>query len=150
MVYNTIMDVISRKSLTILRVFLGICFVWFGVLKLFAVSYTLGILQSALLPAIGQSQMFGFVIALIEIAIGISFLINKWDRIAAMVMVIYVAILTIPVLVTQGFDPRFPVLSIVGESAMKNLILVAGGLVLLSDKNAPTTIDRDLKTEKST
>ncbi len=143
------MDIISRKSLTILRVSLGICFVWFGVLKLFAVSYTLGILQSALPSVIGQSQMFGFIVALVEIAIGISFLINKWDRIASLAMVILVAILTIPVLVTQGFDPRFPVLSIVGESAMKNLILIAGGFVLLSDKNAPTTIDRDLNKEKT-
>ncbi len=144
------MDVISRKSLTILRITLGFCFVWFGVLKLFAVSYTLGILQSALPSVIGQSQMFGFLIAVIEIAIGISFLINKWDRIASLVMVISVAILTIPVLITQGFDPRFPVLSIVGESTLKNLVLVAAGFVLLSDKNSSTTIDRDLKKEKST
>ncbi len=143
------MDVISKKSLTILRVSLGICFVWFGVLKLFAVSYTLGILQSVLPSVLGHSQMFGFLVALIEIAIGISFLINKWDRIAALAMVIFVTIITVPILVTQGFDPRFPVLSIVGESAMKNLILIAGGLVLLSDKSVSTTIDRDLKKEKS-
>ncbi|HUQ85868.1 MAG TPA: DoxX family membrane protein [Candidatus Limnocylindrales bacterium] len=142
------MDIISRKSLSILRVSLGICMLWFGVLKLFAVSSSLGILQSSVPPVLGQSVMFGFLVALTEIWIGISFLINKMDRLASLVTVIYLSISTVLLLIIHGFDPRFPVLSIVGESVLKNLVLIAGSLVLLSEKNPATTIDRDLKYEK--
>ncbi len=93
--------------------------------------------------------MFGFLIALIEIAIGISFLINKLDRIASFATVIYLFVSTLIILIIYGFDPRFPVLSIVGESVLKNLVLISACLVLLSEKNPTTTIERDLKQSKS-
>jgi uncharacterized membrane protein YkgB len=37
-------------------------------------------------------------------------------------------------MITRGFDPRFPILSYEGEFAVKNIALLAGGLVLLSNR----------------
>ena len=124
----------SKRALTFLRISFGIYFLWVGVLKLFAVSPSLTLLQNSLPSVLGQSQLFTFVVAFIEILLGISYLANKLDRIASAVMVITVIFASLPVFFLQGFDPRFPVLSLGGELVLKNIILIGGGLVLLSEK----------------
>ncbi len=122
-----------NTALRLLRLSLGIIFFWFGVLKLFNVSPALEILQKAL-PVLGQSQLFMFLIAFLEILIGISFLVNKLDKTSAIVMEVYLLITTFAILATQGFNPRFPVLSLEGEFAIKNLGLMAAGLILIVEK----------------
>jgi putative oxidoreductase len=139
------MEVLNRKSLTILRISLGIVFLWFGVLKLFTSSPSLSLLQNALPFEMATSQLFSFFVALFEIALGVSFLANKLDRIAAIAAAVSLLLVTLLVLVTSGFDPRFPVLSIAGESVLKNLVLIAGCLVLISDKNPTVVKDNVLK-----
>lgn len=139
------MDFVNRKSLTILRMSLGLVFLWLGLLKLFTISPSLVALQNSLPEVLGTSQLFSFSVALSEIALGASFLSNKLDRIAAGVAAVSLFIITLLVLVTQGFDPRFPVLSVEGESVLKNLVLIAGCLVLLSDKNPAILKPTDTK-----
>lgn len=69
---------------------------------------------------------------MVEILIGLSFLTNRLVKLAVLVMIVQLLIATISVLLTQGFDPRFPVLSLKGEFVVKNLVLMAAGFVLLS------------------
>lgn len=129
------MDLFSqRKAILLLRLSLGITFFWFGILKLFNASPVIGVIQKSLPPALAESQLFLLALALLEMVIGICLLINKLDRIAAAVMIGHLLIATISVLVTQGFAPRFPVLSFAGEFVIKNLVLIAAGFVLLTDK----------------
>lgn len=124
----------SKRALTLLRISLGIYFLWVGVLKLFANSPSLDLIQSALPSAIGQSPTFTLLIAFVEIVIGASYVSNKLDRLASVVMIISVALVSLPVFILQGFDPRVPVLSLAGELVLKNLILIGAGLVLLSER----------------
>lgn len=122
-----------KNALLFLRLSLGFTFFWFGILKLFNVSPVIDIIRHAL-PAVGQSQLFFFGLALIEIAIGAAFLANRFVKIAAIVMIVHLIISTGSVIITQGFAPRFPVLSLAGEFAVKNLVLISAGLVLLAEK----------------
>lgn len=112
---------------------------------MFASGPALEIVQTAFPPAIGQSQIFSLSVAIVEILIGISYLSNKLDRIASIVMIVSVVLISIPVFITQGFDPRFPVLSLPGELVLKNLILIAAGLVLLSERNEEKKVDPENK-----
>lgn len=128
------MNRFHQRSLLFLRISLGIFFLWTGVLKLFVSSPSLVLLQRSLPQEIGFSQVFTFVVAFIEILIGVSYLSNKLDRIASIAMIISMVVVSILVFVTQGFDPRFPVLSLAGELVLKNLILISAGWVLLYEQ----------------
>lgn len=124
---------LHKHASLLLRVSLGIIFTWMGILKLFNVSPVQDSLTQAF-PALGESQVLLFSAAFFEILIGAAFLANKFVKIAAAIMSIHLLIITTAVLITQGFAPRFPVLSLIGEHAIKNLVLIAAGLVLLSEK----------------
>lgn len=122
----------EHKAVRILQYTLGITFLWFGILKLFNASPVLNIIKLAIPPFLSDSQIFFFLLSLLEIAIGTAFLANRFVKIAAIVMIIHLLIASSSVLITQGFDPRFPVLSLEGEFVVKNLVLMAAGLVLIA------------------
>jgi hypothetical protein len=50
-------------------------------------------------------------------------------------MIIATLVVSIPVFATLGFNPRFPVLSLTGEDTLKNLTVIAGGLVILAESS---------------
>lgn len=131
------MEFLHNRSLLLLRLSLGISFLWFGVLKLFDASPVQEAIASSFPSSIGESQLFMFLIAMIEILIGFSFLSNKFVKFTAIVMVVTVFLITLPVLINQGFDPRFPVLSLVGEIALKNIVIMSAGLILIAEKEEP-------------
>ncbi len=134
------------RSVILLRWALGVTFFWFGVLKLFNVSPVQDIISKAI-PGLGESQVLLFILAFIEILIGVAFLTNRFVKVVAIVMIVHLLITGAAVLVTQGFMPRFPVLSLAGENALKNLVLIAGGLVLLSEKHE---IEKKIEHHKQT
>lgn len=135
----------------LLRIALGIVFVWMGILKLFNVSPIQESLTAAI-PGLGESQILLFSAAFFEILIGAALLANKFVKVAALIMTVHLFIITSAILFTQGFAPRFPVLSLVGEHALKNLVLIAAALVLLSEKKEKEhqTISHDTKEHKHT
>jgi uncharacterized membrane protein YkgB len=125
------------RVVTLFRLSLGITFLWFGMLKMFNVSPILNIIKVALPPFLGESQFFLFILSLVEVLIGIAFLANRYVKIASIVMIIHLAIASLAVLFTQGFDPRFPLLSLAGEFVVKNLVLMTAGLFLVIEKTQP-------------
>lgn len=124
---------LHNHAILFLRIALGIVFFWMGVLKLFNVSPIQQALTTAI-PGLGESQILLFSAAFFEILIGAALLANKFVKVAAMIMSIHLLIITAALFFSQGFAPRFPVLSLVGEHALKNLVLIAAALVLLAEK----------------
>lgn len=124
----------QTRALMLLRLSLGVIFFWFGILTLFNVSPALTMITKSLPAFLGESQLFLFLLALLEILIGLAFFTNRFIKVAAIVMIISVGIEIILVLFTQGFDPRFPILSLAGGYALKSLAIVAAGFVFLADK----------------
>lgn len=127
------MEFLHKRSLLLLRISLGVTFLWFGVLKLFNVSPVLEIIRASFPNGIGESQLFIFLIAFIEILIGATYLSNRYVKLASIVMIISLIIVSTASCLSSCFDPRFPILSLIGESLIKNLVLMAAGLVLISD-----------------
>lgn len=85
---------------------------------------------------LGESQLFLFALSFVEVGIGVALLSNRFVKITAIVMIIHLLLATSSVLITQGFDPRFPVLSLAGEFVVKNLVLIAAGLILIVEKTS--------------
>ncbi len=136
---------ISHKlALSLLRYSLGIVFFWFGILKLFNASPVIEIIERALPPMLGESELFMFSLAFVEMLIGIAFLANRFVKLAAFVMIGHLLVATGSVLITQGFTPRFPVLSFAGEFVVKNIVLIAAGVILIAEKNEKTS-EKDIK-----
>ena len=126
-----------ETAFTLLKYALGVTFLWFGILKLFAVSPVQGIITAALPSVLGESELFFFALSLLEILIGMGFFLKRTVKLAATVMIGHVIVATISVLVTQGFAPRFPILSLPGEFVIKNLVLIASGILLVTKPSEP-------------
>lgn len=109
----------SNLTIKLVRWSLGLTFLWFGVLKLFNASPVLPIIKRAMPEGVAESQLFFIALSLLEIGLGLAFLSNKFVKLATIVMIGHLIIATTSVLFTQGFDPRFPVLSLPGEFVNK-------------------------------
>lgn len=129
------METLNKNALLLIRLSLGIAFLWFGALKLFTTGDGISLLQKSLPTALAFSQLFSFLVAFLEILLGISFLSNKFIRSASIIAFLYLIITSFFIMISVGFDPRFPVLSTAGESTIKNLVLAASALMLISTKS---------------
>ena len=126
----------QKNTFIALRWSLGIVFTWFGVLKLFNVSPSLELIKQTT-PFFSESQFFLFLVSFIEILIGAALLMNRFVKAALIVMMVSVTLVSFTIFFTQGFSPRFPILSLAGELVLKNLVVVAAGLVLLTYTEEP-------------
>lgn len=117
----------------VLRVSLALVFVWFGVLKIAGVSPVVGIIAKSY-PFIAEIPTFYFLLALLEIVLGIGILIPRLVSLSAWIMVGHLLVATLGVLLSpQAFAGGFPLLSVVGEFVVKNFVLIAGALVVISE-----------------
>lgn len=131
---DSLTNYLVRQSRLFLRLSLGLVFLWFGILKLFNVSPVMVMIERSLPYGLGEQQLFLFGLSLFEVLIGIALLSGKFVKLASFALIIHLFIATIAVLYTQGFTPRFPLLSLEGEFVLKNIVLIAAGFSLLSEK----------------
>ena len=121
-------------ELRLLKISIAVVFIWFGLLKFLNVSPVVDIITRAY-PFITENQILYLFLAVLEILIGIGLLIPKFVRVSALVATLHLSIATLGVLFSpQAFLTAFPFLSLVGEFVVKNLVLIAG--VLLIAKNS--------------
>lgn len=119
-------------SIEILKFSLAFVFIWFGFLKLLNVSPVLDVIAHAY-PFFAVHPTAYLGLAVLEIALGIGILISRFIWPIGWIMVFHLFIATFGVLLSpQAFIGNFLVLSIVGEFVVKNFVLIAGILVVLS------------------
>jgi uncharacterized membrane protein YkgB len=123
--------VLHRWSIPALRVALGLVFMWFGALK------TLGV--SPVEKLIHQSYTFlplhQFVLILggWEILVGMGLILKRGLRCTLILMWVHLAGTLLAVCLSPGdfFSQRIPFfLTVDGEFVIKNLVLIAAGLVI--------------------
>lgn len=90
------------------------------------------IILSAVPQFLAAQPFFFFGLALFEIFIGIGLFFRRTAPYAAILMILHLLVATGSVLVTQGFSPSFPFLTLEGEFVIKNLVLIAAGIVILA------------------
>lgn len=122
---------LRRWSLPLLRVSLGIVYIWFGGMKIAGTSPVLGLIQN-LHPAYPE-PMFCLVLGVWEILVGLGFLSGKFLRTTLVLMWvqmagIMVSLFTNPELFFQTASPIS--LTYDGEFLIKNLVLIAASLVI--------------------
>ena len=130
---------IGRNPILLLRLSLATVFLWFGLLKLADVSPVVGLLRSSM-PMLAQTpflQSLGFV----EVCIAIGLSIDRLSKPTVFLMILHLlATLSVVVLSPRLiFSPRFPILTMAGEFLVKNLVLIAGGIVIMFSREARPT-----------
>jgi putative oxidoreductase len=130
---RNVRQLLGRASPMLLRISLGIVFVWFGALKVAGVS-AVGGLVAATVPLL-DSAWFVPVLGVVEIVVGVAFATGRLLRVVLPVFAAHMAgtflvLITLPDVAFQGANPL--VLTAVGEFVVKNLVLLTAGLVVAS------------------
>ena len=121
----------EAHGVRILRVALGIVFVWFGALKWVpGLSPAEGVVRDTVpfLPG----DLFVPFLGTWEVAIGIAFLLNRWLRWAILLLFLQMLGAMSPVFLLPGrVFTVFPYgLTLEGQYIVKNLVLIAAALVV--------------------
>jgi uncharacterized membrane protein YkgB len=137
--FITMLDRLDRKvigfmssyAILIIRLSLGIVFVWFGLLKVMGVSPVFDLASHIVywLP----SELFVPLLGIWEMAIGVGLLLGKALRVILSLLFLQLAgtflvLIILPESAFQGGNPLF--LTTEGEFVIKNLVLIAAGLAI--------------------
>jgi len=123
---------LSQVSLPLLRIALGVVYIWFGALKL-TDSTPVGQLVANTVPFL-PSHVFVPALGAFEVLLGIGLLIGRWLAAVALLMVAHLAgtflvLGTQPDVACQHSNPLM--LTMTGEFVVKNVVLITAGLVLV-------------------
>lgn len=126
-----LIGVVLRFSLPILRISLGVVYIWFGALKV-ADATPVGDLVARTVPFL-PAHLFVPALGVFECVLGLALLVGRRMEIIAGLMIAHL-LGTMLVLVTQPsvvFSHGNPmVLTMTGEFVVKNVVLISAGLVL--------------------
>ena len=126
----------ADHGVLLLRIALGIVFLWFGALKLIPglspaedlAGRTIESLTFGIVPASVALP----VLALWEVAIGLGLLIGRWMRVTLLLLFVQMAGTVTPlILFPSDTFSQFPVVpTLEGQYIIKNMVLVAAAIVL--------------------
>ena len=127
-----------KYAITILRITLGLVFLWFGALKLFGVSPVAHLVSQTYFFI--NLDLFMIVLGVWEVVIGAGLILNKglkfiipllWLQMAG---TFFSAVLTPRLFFDHG---NILILSMNGEFLLKNLVLVAASIVIYIEALTP-------------
>jgi uncharacterized membrane protein YkgB len=121
----------ARAGIPILRVALGVVFVWFGALKFFPGMSPAEELVIATVPWLPGS-VFLPILAVWEVAIGLGFLTGRALRLTILLLFLQMPGTLAPIVLLPGqVFTAFPFgLTLEGQYIIKNLVLIAAALVI--------------------
>jgi uncharacterized membrane protein YphA (DoxX/SURF4 family) len=122
---------LAQHSLTLLRLSIGLVFVWFGALKLVpGLSPAEPLIRSAMwfMPL----DLFIPVVSILEIVIGLGFITGRYPRVTILLLLMQMAGAMSPVILSPDrIWAVFPfVWTLEGQYVFKDIILVSAGLVI--------------------
>lgn len=127
---HAIASFMERYGYRLLRISMGIVFIWFGALKPFGLSPAEALVAKATtwIPIPG----FLYILAAWEIVIGVCFLFERLTRVAVGLLFLHMPGTLLPLITLRGETwVQFPfALSLEGQYIVKNLVLIAAGMVL--------------------
>ena len=134
---NKILAFLERHSLTLLRVSLGIVFVWFGALKVFGATPVTELVSSVVYWV--DPDWFVPVLGVFELIVGLGLIFGTGMRIVLLLFLAQMAgtflvLIIRPEIAFQGGNPLL--LTTEGEFVVKNLVLISAGLAVGSGLRA--------------
>jgi len=152
---RAVTDWLARRSVLILRVALGIVFLWFGALKLFpGLSPAEGLIGKTV-AGIVDVEWFIPVLATWECVIGLGLLLNRFLRITLLLLGAHMVGTFLP-LVTCPNEvwTKFPYAwTLEGQYILKNFVLIGAGLTLVGSlrrSKLPESAERGNNAERAT
>lgn len=122
---------LSKHSLTMLRISIGVVFIWFGALKLIpGMSPAEPLIRAAIsfLPM----DLFMPMLAVVEIAIGLGFVTARYMRLTIFALLLQMAGAMSPLILSP--DRIWTIvpfaLTLEGQYVIKDIILISAGLVV--------------------
>lgn len=112
-----------------------IVYFWFGILKLLGLSPAEQLVEDLFLRTVPfmTFEVFYICFALFEVLIGILFLLKGWERVAVVLLVLHLGMTIMPLFLLPAvtwYAPLVPTL--VGQYIIKNVLIAAAGMVILS------------------
>ena len=121
----------ARYGLSIMRVGLGIVFLWFGILKLFpGLSPAESLVRRTVYFL--DPDFFLPVLAVWEVLIGVGLILGKLMRVTLLLLFLQLPGTALPLIILPDVVwSKFPYgLTLEGQYIVKNLVLIGAGLVL--------------------
>ena len=126
-----ILGFLKRHSLTLLRVSLGVVFIWFGALKIFGVTPVADLVASVVYWV--DPDWFVPALGIVEFIVGVGLLVGRGLRAILLVFVAqmigaFLVLVIRPDIAFQNGNPLL--LTTEGEFVVKNLVLISAGLTV--------------------
>lgn len=125
-----------ERAILFLRISLGICFLWFGMLKFFSgmspaeqlAIMTMDILTFGLIPSMVAIKLLAFW----EVVIGIGFLLGKQIKWVLALFLVHMVLTFSPLFMFPEicFTQVPFALTLVGQYIVKNAVLIMGGVII--------------------
>lgn len=150
--FNNFYFFLSKKmekyGVGLMRIALAIIYIWFGVLKIFGMSPAGDLVEKTVFWI--RPEFFIPILGIFEVFIGIGLLIRKLIPRTIMLLLLHMTATLFPffILKSSCFEvfPYEPTL--VGQYIIKNLVLVAGALVIAGKYNEDYYVEMNLKKEQ--
>lgn len=133
--YFSFSEKIEKYSIVIMRIALAIVYIWFGVLKIIGLSPAGDLVEHTVFWF--KPQIFIPVLGICEVAIGLGLLIKRFVPITILLLLLHMIATLFPLFIlTDACFDTFPYRpTLVGQYIIKNLVLVAGALVIAGKHN---------------
>jgi len=145
---RSLAGIVRTASLPLMRISLGIVFIWFGALKL-TNSTPVAVLVAKTVPFL-PSNLFVPALGAFEVLLGVALLLGRRLDIVVLLMVAhlggtFLVLVTQPQLAFQNGNPLL--LTMTGEFVVKNIVLISAGIALASwsyERSVVTADDADV------
>lgn len=128
---------LHEKAIHFLRCAMGLIFIWFGMLKIMGISPV----EELVYRATHWIGVHNFVIFLggWEVVIGICFWVRKWNRLGLLLFFLQIPGTFLPLFLNpEDCFTAIPFgLTLEGQYIVKNLVLIAGALILVGSLHPP-------------
>lgn len=133
--YFSFSSKMEKYSITMMRIALAVVYIWFGALKIFGKSPAGELVEETVYWF--QPEIFIPILGICEVMIGLGLLVKRLIPYTIMLLLLHMCATLFPVFILQSicFDafPYCPTL--VGQYIIKNVVLIAGALVVAGKYN---------------
>ena len=136
---------VNRNALSLLRISIGIIYLWFGMLKFFhgyspAEDLAINTINKLTFGLIPQPLSITLLAAW-ECALGILLATGKWLRTALVLLLIHMICTFTPLLFFPSVSFKYAPygFTLVGQYIMKNIIIICAAAIIWPQKTTPAT-----------
>lgn len=140
--YFSFSEKIEKYSIVIMRIALAIVYIWFGGLKIIGISPAGDLVEQTVFWF--KPQVFIPILGICEVLIGLGLLIKRLVPLTIILLLFHMIATLFPLFIlTESCFDTFPYRpTLVGQYIIKNLVLVAGALVIAGKHNRKYCTER--------